>query len=581
MFFLALVFLPIFLVSSCRDEPSTAPPPVGGTVSGIAKDEQGYGVVGALVEAVRTDQTILSRDTTDDYGLFELKNLPDQRSSLLIRVTHPDFKPFVAPFTTVTSGNGTDGAVLSMMHQDSACGRLKLTITDLATHQPIAGAEVRLKRDETLLTTVLSPQDGVVEFNYLIAGNYSIRISKGGYAVVERTAFIQYCDSAIFDIRMTALATRDSCCDGVLKIVPRDSATNAVLIGASVKVTRIGGDSRTKCSTDDGALFLEICEGHYAVRIAKEGYAVREFTVTMGCNEEKLVTSYLSAVISNDSCCHGSIQFTVVDSTTRSPVSGATVKLMRGSTVVAIQTTGGDSHSAGTVLFANRCMGEYSIRVIKEGYAERTFSFYLGCDVQYVHTIAILATTTRDSCCHGSVQFTVVDSTTRDPINDATVKLRRGSTVIAAQMTGGDNRQAGTVRFLEICEGSYNILIVKSGYTAREFEFTIGCNEEYVHTLGLKQVTIDSCHTAVLKLRVKDSTVAEGGWLSGATVTLTMGHTTICTDTTNAEGWFIRSNLTAPATYTATISKQGYRTKSYVFTYKECITLEEIIRLAP
>jgi len=469
------------LLLSCKDDPAS--PPLSDTLSGIIRDEQAYGGAGAVVEALSAEQTVLSRDTADDFGLFTLEKLPSNRGGLLLRVSHSDFKPFLAAASSLPGGAGNDGAVLSMTHQDSACGRLKLTITDYTTRQPIEGAEVRLKRNGVLLTTVLSPANGLVEFNYLMAGTYSLRIAKTGYGVVERGAVIQYCDSSSLDIRMEATSSRDSCCLGVLTIIPIDSATNTPIVGALVKLSRAGMDTRQKYSTAAGVEFGELCDGVYAVRISKEPYRVREFTVTMGCSEIKAMHALLVSEVSNDSCCHG------------------------------------------------------------------------------------------------VVQFTIIDTTTRAPINGATVKFRRGSSIIAAQSTGSEGRAPGVARFTNVCEGHYNIAVFADGYAAREFEFTVGCNESFAHTLAMKQAVVDSCHTAVIKVRVKDST--SGTWLSGVTVTVHRGSSQIDLGLTDQEGWYTRQGLTAPATYILTFAKAGYQSKTLHFTLKECRVYEESIKLAP
>ncbi|MBL0176450.1 MAG: carboxypeptidase regulatory-like domain-containing protein [Ignavibacteria bacterium] len=479
------VLLPALLLVSCKDEP-TAAPDQNSVISGIARDEQGYIVPNAFVEAIDAASARIAADSTDEFGLFSLTNMPADRSALRIRVTQPDFKPFSAPISSV-SGSGTNGAVVLMVHQDSACGRLKLTITELANHQPIPGAEVRLKRNGTLVTTVTSDATGIVEFNYLMAGTYSLRIAKTGFKVIERSATIQFCDSTSMDIRMEPTGgEQDSCCHGILTVLPQGGTPPALLVGAIVKLTKGGAVIGQQTVGANGAIFDGLCPGNYAVRISKgDQYKVKELELALGCNETRTIDPVLEANATNDSCCHGSIQFTIVDSTTRAALNGATVKLWKGNTYITSQVTGGDNRGAGVVLFPNRCDGQYQISILRDG------------------------------------------------------------------------------------------------YTSREFGFTIGCNENYTHTLGLKERTVDSCRTAILRVRVKDSTYVDAGWLSGVTVTVMSGGMVYATGTTDGEGWFEATALTAPRSYTVTFSKSGFQNKTVQFTYNECKTIQETIRLAP
>jgi hypothetical protein len=91
----------------------------------------------------------------------------------------------------------------------------------------------------------------------------------------------------------------------------------------------------------------------------------------------------------------------------------------------------------------------------------------------------------------------------------------------------------------------------------------------------------DTCCNATLSLRVKDSTVADGGWLTGVQVTIVKNNTTIATGTTNSEGRYTRNELCGNSTYTVTFSKDGFHSKTVTFTYTSCSTVNETIGLTP
>jgi uncharacterized membrane protein len=190
----------------------------------------------------------------------------------------------------------------------------------------------------------------------------------------------------------------------------------------------------------------------------------------------------------------------------------------------------------------------------------------------------MLAETTGGSCCNGLAYVTLRDSTTNTVIANGTVKIWRGSTLIATVTTNS----SGAARFSGLCDGDYQFTLLREGYLGREINFHMGCNDTIERSYRLlRNTTTDTCCNAVLRLRVKDSTVAEGGWMSGVTVTIRKGGTTIATGTTNGDGGYGRESLCGYSTYTVTFTKSGYRSKTFTFTYEACRTIEETIRLVP
>jgi len=365
-----------------------------------------------------------------------------------------------------------------MIHDDSACGRLYLTVRDVVTLAALEGAEVRLRRNGVLVTTTLTDNTGHVEFNYLMAGTYSLRIAKQGYQVVERNATVQYCDSSSMDIRMEQFSGGgDTCCHGSLRILLKDVNGNNV-IGVSVKLTRSGMENRVKTSTADGVAFEELCLGEYGVRVSKDGFKVLEFGIVMGCNEDKVITKTLESE-SVDSCCHGLATITVRDSASGNPLQNATLKLWKGSTIKEIVTT--NANGVATV----------------DG----------------------------------------------------------------------------------LCEGTYQFSVIREGYKGQEFNFTMGCNNQYSRTVYLVEKTVEPCCTAILKVRTIDS--VSQAWINGVTVTITQNGNQIATGVTGPEGWYGKEGLCAPATYTVTFSMTGYVTKSFDFYFNECKKIQETIQLAP
>ena len=69
------------------------------------------------------------------------------------------------------------------------------------------------------------------------------------------------------------------------------------ITNAKVKLWQDGELLETKEVNADGfALFENLCEGKYAFDLIAEGYKTIEFFTELGCNEDKSITKYASAL---------------------------------------------------------------------------------------------------------------------------------------------------------------------------------------------------------------------------------------------------------------------------------------------
>jgi hypothetical protein len=327
-----------------------------------------------------------------------------------------------------------------------------------------------------------------------------------------------------------------------------------------------------KTTTTAGAAFENLCPGTYGIRIDRDGYKIKEMSITLTCNQAFVTDPVLESNQNNDSCCHG-VLTVIPKGSGNTTLVGANVRLSKGGALISEKTTTSSGAS-----WDGLCPGTYAIRISKgDMYKVKELSVTMGCnDTQTIEPP--LELTNNDSCCHGSIQFTIVDSTTRAALNGATVKLWKGSALLLTQVTGGDNRATGVVLFPNRCDGQYAISITKDGYNGREIAFTVGCNETYVRELGLLVKTVDSCRTGALNVRTVDST---GTRITGADVVVARGGMVFASGQTDGEGWFHATALTAPSTYTVTFSKSGYASKTVTFVYNECRTATETIRMLP
>jgi len=337
----------------------------------------------------------------------------------------------------------------------------------------------------------------------------------------------------------------DSCCNATLLVVPYDSASGTVAVGASVRVQKQNGDyNTTQVSSQTGALFTGLCPGTYAIRIAREHCAVRELTVTIECNESAVLQVPLACERAADSCCHGIISVRVMDSLDAEPIL-ATVRLWRNGQLVEQQQT-----RQGTAAFDGLCAGRYVLEIVAEGYQSKEVVVELECNA-HVGLLILLSPRQRE-CCNGVLEITVTDSVRHTPIAGATVRLWQGGRIVAEAVTNAN----GTVRFANLCKGVYGISVHAEGYKPREGEIELGCNQARGILISLEPRESNACCDGVLTVLVRDWTTHEP--LSQTPVRLWKAGTLLQTKYTNGDGRVSFERL-CEGRYAISISRDGYQ----------------------
>jgi hypothetical protein len=568
--FMLLLSLSFFACQQAND-----PTPADTTtqpISGVLQDEQGYSIPEAVVEAINAQSVVLATDTADEDGKFALQ-LPVDLSGIKIRVLRGDIKPLLLDVATlVQNAGGRESLMLNGEHDDSCCGKVSFTV--IGNNEEINHAEVKLRQGDHLFSKAYTNDQGKLTFAHVCAGTYGIRIAKDGYQVKEFSVTVgDDCDSVYQDVELVSNGTTsdDSCCHSTFDFTVKNSS-NETLNGVQIRLRKGDADYITKNTENGGAHFTELCEGIYAVRIAKDGYAVQEFSIEVGCNTEGEITKTLQSLGGGaDSCCNGLIRI-VAKNSNGEIISGAKVRLWRGNTMIKQETM----HDG--VTWSGLCEGNYSISISAEGYTGQEFSFELGCNDTldtFNKTLAAIQHN-DDSCCNGVLYLIVNKDGTDQKVGGATVKLWKSGQVYKTGTTN-DN---GLVKLEGICEGTYGVSILREGYATKEFDgVQFGCND----TLELHKAIVangSDCCTGILKLRIKDST--DSSYLTGATCKIYKNGVLLETFTSGAEGWAMVDGLCGGnITYAVVISKDGYHSKEMHFTYTDCVTKQETVWLIP
>ncbi len=545
------------LMYACKDD-AVSPDSANSAEIAIV-DEQGVGVAGAIIEVITPGEEFLLRDTTDELGVGRIRFIADKKASSTVRIFHEDFDTLRSSVNDAVLHSKSNPVL--MKHLDACSGRLTITVRKSSDSSLISGAIIRLNRNNQRVRLASTNETGSFTFDNVCPGTYWIRIARDGYKVVEESITL-YNDTTGTVFYLQSQSTPDTCCHGVIAINLRSKYSGAIVNNANVRL-RKGGVELAMANAENGFVkFRELCPGEYNIRVAADNYKVLEFSQAINCGD----SVNLEKQVTPDSCCNNKYTLKLTNLNTGAVVPEAKVILTLDGVTLATKYTNND----GVCVFENVCSGLYLCFATKTGFSVGEISFRVSCD----DNIEVEKRMAPTECCFGSVTIHLRDGNGQ-PLNDASVFIRRS----IGNSIPPQSYENGIVRFGNICEGDYTAVCSKTNYTSQEFSFHIGCHDTLNFEKVMPLVVKDTCCTAVIKLRIKDS-ISETN-LQNAIVKVRSEGETIRTIGSNVEGWATANELCAPHTYTFTVSRDGYKTKEFTISTKNCETIQETIRLAP
>lgn len=333
---------------------------------------------------------------------------------------------------------------------------------------------------------------------------------------------------------------KEDCCN-VVYILAADKTKNEPIPHASIKITKDNEIIREGTTDDRGlAVFRELCDGKYWIRLAAEGYKVieKEFSVD-NCDTLELVFNMQPI---EDECCDGKIIIRPVDEKNNEPINGAKVLLWKNGKNIAEAIV-----KNGVAYFEKMCEGGYGVSIIAEGYKPIEFELNLPCNETIEFSKKMMKS---DDCCKGVIKF-IVRNGEGQHLNGAKVTLWYG-----------DNKyEEGTVKdgkviFDGLCEGKYGVGITLEGYEGIEFHVELACNEKkVVEKILLKK---DDCCKGIIRIKVQGQ---DGKPLNGAKVTLWFGNQML-EKAEVRDGWAVFDGL-CEGKYGVDIEMEGYKHQEF------------------
>ena len=318
----------------------------------IVKDEQGKAIEGATV-------TIKSPAN---------KSIPtDVRGLAVVRLEKGTYECEVVKegFTTHSgqlTADGVDGQLLVVLKRSALPpAQYTLTVSVSDADGALQDATVELTPASGASVSTRTNADGLVVFEKLPAGSYTLKVSKDGYTTKEAIAVELDGD------KTEPVTLEKSNTPGVSKYTLTVSVSDAdgALQDATVELTPASGASVSKTTNADGlVVFEKLPKGNYTLKVSKNGYTTKEaIAVELDGDKTEPVTLEKSSTPGVSK-----YTLTVAVSDADGALQGATVELTPAGGAAVTKTTEADGKAA----FAELAAGNYTLKVSKEGYTAKS-----------------------------------------------------------------------------------------------------------------------------------------------------------------------------------------------------------------
>ncbi|MFH1051773.1 MAG: carboxypeptidase regulatory-like domain-containing protein [bacterium] len=392
---------------------------------------------------------------------------------------------------------------------DSCCaGIINFTVLDSLDGSPVENVKARLWKGDSKIREFFTDSDGKVTFERICDGEYQISYFKEGYYGEEFNFTMGCSDTLNITKQILKKTNSDSCCNGVVNIFVKDSATNAAIPNVLAKLWKdgkIAGDGRT--SESGLVTFSNLCEGKYGFSLHHEQYGAREFNLELGCNETVEIHRTMLKSL-EDSCCDGQIEITVKDKETKELINNALGKLWKNGKILKEKKS-----ENGIIKFTDLCMGEYFIDIIHEKYGSIEFEVKVECNQKVNLTKELELNGQQDSCCNGVVIVAPKDKDSGELIRGSVVKLWFGGKIVFQETV-----HESALIITKLCAGKYQFSFLAEGYISAEEDFTLECNDTLEFPFYMQRIDKDTCCHGRLVVIPKDSLTGEV--LNGAKVKL-------------------------------------------------------------
>lgn len=363
-------------------------------------------------------------------------------------------------------------------------GAIEGTVSDAVTGLPIEGALVMVRAEFEAVRgsgyggpgpgghVVLTDASGHYVLEGLFEGQYRLKSGARGYLRTDVQVVVIEDQTTVLDIALEPM-TFGSVEGQVTDAVSGQPISGAHVILWPAHETNTEGDGHwLRAMTDINGMYVieNVLAGDYEARAMAFGYLTNE-PVFLIVNDGATTTVDLAL----DPLAFGSVEGTVTDAATGSPIEGARVSLIRSWTGGGTGNTDGHWHHAmtdenGFYSFDDVEVATYQVVVSARGYVGAE------SEVEIFEGQTSTADFALDALVFGSVEGTVTDAQNGDPIGRALVMILPGWTEGFGGHGGwwmARTDENGFYRFDEVPVGSFRMLVFARTFVRAETEVEV------------------------------------------------------------------------------------------------------------
>ena len=473
--------------------------PVTGSLQATITDERtGDPIKDATVQIKDEDGKVIATVTTDSLGRTpEIPNLPIKETYTIDVTNVPS--GYAEPSDKDVYLETSEKVVVPfvVLKTEPPVGSLQVQIIDEDTKDPIKGATVEIKTaDGVVIDTFVTDEDGwtPVQPNLTINNTYTVHVTDvpDGYSVpTDKT---QKITSGTETHKVIVEVDKET---GSLQATIKDETSGDPIKGATVEIKDEDGNVVTTVTTDENGKTpvvpnLTIGET-YTIHVTEvpDGYEppadkTQTITGTETVNVDLVVDK------DPDAPATGSLQATIKDETTGDPIKNATVEIKdEDGNVITTVTT---DENGKTPVVPNLTIGKtYIIHTVSvpDGYQPPADKSQTITSTDTVTVDLVVDKTPDNTPVTGSIQATITDKITGDPIANATVEIKDSTGKVIQTVVTDSQGTTPVVSGLTIGQTyTVHVVSVPSGYTAPDD----------------KQQTITSAETIKVNLVVSKQT---------------------------------------------------------------------------
>ncbi len=533
-------------------------------------------IPGTQIQIIDENGKVVQTLTTNSDGKTDIaSNLPLNKTYTIKVISIPDgatpgadtdadpdndtHKHPVPASKTVTLTPENPDVVVPFVTSPSPNGKLQITLEDTTTtpYTPVEGATfdviTTVNGQEIVIATLTTDENGETDevLNLVLNKEYKIKVINvpDGYTKPSDDT-IEITLSTDQGVNLKELYVQQS---GSFQPTIVDSKSGALIDGAEITVTgtKTDGTSFTVTDTTDSTGKIPVIsdikvgtEVTVVVNSVPAGYNKPD-TTTVKITDNKLKEETLKVAKKT-----GSLQATIIDENTKEEIKDAyvTITNQKGEIVFEGKT---DENGQTPVIKDLPILEDYKIHTnsVPHGYTPPADYTARVENETPMTSVTLEVKTSTEETNKGSLQATIIDKNTKDPIKDATVEIKDSTGKVIATEKTDENGKTPIISGLTI-NNTYTIhtSTVPDGYTAPgDQDITIKDGELTTVDLTVAKTTPD---TGSLQAVITDKNTKAP--IANATVEIKDGAgNIIATVKTDKDGLTpIVSNLTIGTTYT-------------------------------